>query len=49
MADVDPSRVIHKLALNYADTAVKLAMTQVALEDAEAQLALARTSETGND
>ena len=45
MADIDPSRVIQKLALNYADTAIKLAMTQVALEDAEQRLAQTRPAD----
>jgi hypothetical protein len=37
MAQVDPNRVIQKLALRIANDAIQLAMTQVAADDAAEQ------------
>lgn len=39
MAEVDPSRVIQKLALRIANEVVQSAMKDVAMEDAEARAA----------
>lgn len=39
MSAVDPNKVIKQLAIKLADTQIELAMTQVALNDANEKLA----------
>lgn len=48
MSAVDPSKVIKQLAVKLADTQIELAMTQVALEDARAELANAQVSDAAS-
>lgn len=45
MSAVDPNKVIKQLAIRLADTQIELAMTQVALEDANAKLAKGEVSD----
>ena len=49
MGEVDPNRVIQKLALRIANEAVQNAMKDVALEDAEARTAELQTLLSANE